>query len=102
MNLLSNAIQSINETGTITIKTIIDKQNHELVMSFKDTGSGIPLSIKEKIFEPFFTTKEAGQGTGLGLSITYGIIQQHNGHIDLKSAEGKGTEFTIRIPTSLK
>jgi PAS domain S-box-containing protein len=102
MNILSNAIQAIHKTGTITIKTHFDKQNNEIVISIKDTGPGIPDSIKEKIFEPFFTTKDAGKGTGLGLSITYGIIQQHNGYIELKSNVGKGAEFILRIPANLK
>ncbi len=102
MNILSNAIQAISSIGLITIKTLEDKQNSQVMISIKDTGKGISDEIKEKIFEPFFTTKEAGKGTGLGLSITYGIIQQHLGHIDVKSIPEKGTEFIIKIPTNLK
>ncbi|PIV40166.1 MAG: hypothetical protein COS28_10255, partial [Nitrospirae bacterium CG02_land_8_20_14_3_00_44_33] len=51
-----------------------------------------------KVFDPFFTTKEIGEGTGLGLSISYSIINQHNGTIDIASAEGKGTKVTIKVP----
>jgi PAS domain S-box-containing protein len=101
MNILSNAIQAIPDKGTITISTSTDKGGKFFIISIKDTGVGIPDDIKEKIFEPFYTTKEAGKGTGLGLSITYGIIQQHNGTIEINSKVGEGTEFIIKIPTNL-
>ena len=58
------------------------------------------MAIRDRVFEPFFTTKPVGAGTGLGLSISYGIIQRHNGTLELESEEGKGTKFTIRIPTN--
>ncbi len=102
MNILSNAIQAIPDKGTITINTHTDKDGKNFIISIKDTGVGIPDDIKQKIFEPFFTTKEAGKGTGLGLSITYGIIQQHNGNIEVNSKVGEGTEFIITLPTDLK
>ncbi len=63
-----------------------------------DTGEGIPQNIITKIFDPFFTTKEVGKGMGLGLSISYGIIEKHNGNIDVISESGKGTEFIISLP----
>ena len=53
--------------------------------------------IKKHIFEPFYTTKEVGKGTGLGLSLCYEIIQKHNGTIEVKSEEGKGATFTIKL-----
>jgi len=96
VNLLINAINSIEEQGTITIKTW-DKDK-SIWMSVSDTGRGIPQKNLSKIFEPFFTTKDAGKGTGLGLSITYEIIQRHKGDITVNSKVGKGTTFTIRIP----
>jgi PAS domain S-box-containing protein len=102
MNLLSNALQAIPDKGSLLIKTNTEKEGTEFVISIKDDGIGIPEHVKDKIFEPFFTTKEAGKGTGLGLSITYGIVQQHNGNINVRSAPGEGTEFIIKIPTNLK
>lgn len=96
MNVLSNAIQAIPEEGTIFIRTWQDRDFVKI--SVKDTGSGMSDLVRKKIFDPFFTTKEIGKGTGLGLSISYGIIQKHNGEIEVFSKPGKGTEFIINIP----
>ncbi|MDX2431541.1 MAG: ATP-binding protein [Bacteroides sp.] len=96
MNILSNAIDAIEEKGIITIST--SKFNGFIRISIKDTGSGIPENIKAKIFDPFFTTKDVGEGTGLGLSISHGIIEKHNGSIKVKSEAGKGSEFIILVP----
>ena len=63
-----------------------------------DTGIGMTPELQSRIFEPFFTTKPAGQGTGLGLSIIHGIVKDHQGMIELKSAPGKGSGFTVLIP----
>jgi len=60
----------------------------------------ITQEAKEHMFEPFYTTKDVGKGMGLGLSISYGIIEQHNGNIDVISESGKGTEFIISLPKS--
>lgn len=96
MNVLANAIQAIDDNGTITIST--SKSNGSIKISIKDTGRGIPEDIQSKIFEPFFTTKVVGQGTGLGLSICHSIIEQHHGRIEVKSEVGKGSEFLITVP----
>lgn len=98
MNILSNAIQAIPEKGTIIIKTW--QENEDVRISIKDNGSGMPEKVRKKIFDPFFTTKDVGKGTGLGLSISYGIIQKHNGEIEVFSTPGEGTEFIIRMPIS--
>jgi signal transduction histidine kinase len=71
-------------------------------VSVRDSGKGIPESIRQRIFEPFFTTKPVGQGTGLGLAISYGIVQAHEGMIEVESGEGKGTQFTVKIRLNLK
>jgi len=96
MNILSNAIDAINDKGTIAINT--SKSIGSVSVSIKDTGKGIPEEIQSKIFEPFFTTKEVGQGTGLGLSICHSIIEKHSGSIEVNSKAGKGSEFVIIVP----
>jgi signal transduction histidine kinase len=96
LNLLSNAAQSIEEHGTIYIKTSHD--NHWVHISIQDTGKGMPKLVMRKIFDPFYTTKPIGEGTGLGLSISYQIVQQHGGRIRVASTEGKGTRFIVSLP----
>ena len=96
MNLLVNAAQSIEKQGEIGLRTWND--NGSILISFSDTGSGIPEEIRNRIFEPFFTTKDVGKGTGLGLSISYDIVKKHQGEITVDSEVGKGTTFTVRIP----
>jgi len=98
LNLLVNAAHSIEKRGEIQIKTRANNGYVEIIII--DTGSGIPKENLPKIFDPFFTTKKIGQGTGLGLNVVYNIIEKHRGEIDVKSDVGKGTTFTIRIPTA--
>ena len=96
MNVLSNACQAIPDRGEIRIRTSTD--NGEAVIEIEDDGSGIGKEHLGKVFEPFFTTKAVGQGTGLGLSISYGIVQQHQGSIEVESEVGRGTRFCVRLP----
>jgi len=96
MNILSNAIDSIDDNGTIIIET--SREEGMIKISIKDSGRGIPENVKEKIFEPFYTSKEVGKGTGLGLSISHGIIEKHNGRITFVSEAGKGSEFIVALP----
>ena len=96
MNILINAAQAIPEKGAIRIRTYVDSL--QAVVEIQDNGAGIPEEILKKIFDPFFTTKPVGKGTGLGLSIAYGIIQRHQGRIEVESRPGEGTTFRIVLP----
>ena len=98
MNILVNAAQAINEKGEIKITTRSEGEQVKIIIS--DTGSGIPKENLSKIFDPFFTTKEVGKGTGLGLNVAYNVIRKHHGTIDVKSSLGKGTIFSIRLPSN--
>ncbi|MGC9323691.1 MAG: cache domain-containing protein [Desulfomonilia bacterium] len=97
LNLFINAADAMEGSGTLTIRSRVSSTGG-IKISIADTGKGIDKAYLPHIFEPFFTTKEPGQGTGLGLSITYGIIQKHNGIIDVESEPGKGTTFVITLP----
>lgn len=108
INFINNAHHAMQEGGKIIITTGHDQQTSELVITFQDSGTGIPNDIKSKIFDPFFTTKAVGKGTGLGLSVTYGIIKDHAGNISFESPvhdeqtgqEVQGTAFHIRLPVA--
>lgn len=96
MNLLINAGQAIEGHGTITLRTGCDSAN--VWVEVQDTGCGIAPENLDRIFDPFFTTKPVGTGPGLGLSISYGIINRHGGHIEVRSELGKGTTFRVSLP----
>jgi PAS domain S-box-containing protein len=94
VNIISNSIQSITGSGSIFIRTYVEK--NYAVLEIRDTGSGIPEEDRSFIFNPFYTTKASG--TGLGLAITHKIIQEHNGRIEVESAVDKGTVFRVFMP----
>ena len=96
MNMLVNAAHSIEQRGTITIRS--GQHDGEVWVEISDTGKGIAPEHMQKIFDPFFTTKPIGKGTGLGLSLSYGIIQKHHGRIEVQSEVGKGTSFRVWLP----
>lgn len=100
MNLLVNAAHAIEGRGTITVRTGHDQ--HMVWVEVQDTGKGIKPEHLQKIFEPFFTTKPVGQGTGLGLSLSYGIVQKHDGRIEVRSEVGVGTIFRVILPKTAK
>lgn len=100
MNLLMNSRQAITGEGLIEVKTSLDGSGSNVLVSFADNGCGIPATQIDKIFDPFFTTKPVGEGTGLGLSVSYGIIQDHDGRIEVESRPGTGSTFTLVLPVS--
>ncbi len=95
LNLVTNAVQAMPKGGelTITAENILE----DTAVTVKDNGVGIPDKVKPKIFTPLFTTKSKGQG--FGLAVCKRVMEAHGGTITFKSKEGKGTEFTIRLPT---
>ncbi|MDD5170321.1 MAG: PAS domain S-box protein, partial [Syntrophales bacterium] len=113
MNLLSNAAEAIPEAGSVTIRTenrYLDKpiqgydemrEGDYVVLTVSDSGKGISREDQGKIFEPFYTKKVMGRsGTGLGLAVVWGTVKDHNGYIDVKSEEGKGSTFTLYFPVT--
>ena len=96
MNLFLNAKDAMPEGGQLRVGTHCE--NSQLVVNIEDTGTGISDDNIKRIYDPFFTTKEVGKGTGLGLSVCYGIIQEHSGHISVKTRRGLGSVFRVRLP----
>lgn len=96
INLVMNAIHAMPDGGALRLSLVPDKGMVKLTAS--DTGHGMPREVIAKIFDPFFTTKEFGKGTGLGLTVVKGIIEEHNGTLQVESEPGKGTTFTIGLP----
>jgi PAS domain S-box-containing protein len=99
-NLILNARDSIaNGNGRISLVTRKGEDDSSLLIEVADSGVGIAPDDVAKIYDPFFTTKGVGRGTGLGLAVTYGIVQEHSGHISVSSTPGVGTTFRITLPT---
>jgi len=98
INLCTNAIDSMKgKKGRLEIRTCKEKEDGYcgVKMEIEDNGTGMTEEVKKRIFEPFFSTKDMGKGTGLGLSIVYGIIEKHNGRIDVENRLGEGSNFII-------
>lgn len=100
INLVINAAQSMNGTGTLTLRTEFAGDTSLVCIKCSDTGCGIHEEHLSRIFEPFFTTKENGKGIGLGLSICHGIVEQHGGSITVESSSGQGSTFTTFLPVA--
>ncbi len=111
MNLAVNSRDAMPKGGRLLVEVSVRDVQPELrppgsearagrfvCLSVNDTGYGIPQEILPRIFEPFFTTKEIGKGTGLGLATVYGIVNQHNGWIEVESQVAKGSTFTVFLP----
>jgi signal transduction histidine kinase len=103
LNVLVNAIDAMPDGGVLTVKTALrHTENSPLAqIQIADTGPGIAPEKLPHIWEPYFTTKPKGEGTGLGLSMSHEIITQHSGKINVDSVLGRGTSFTILLPTKL-
>jgi PAS domain S-box-containing protein len=114
VNLCTNARYAMKEQGGVLEVSLHDadvderfaghhpgiKAGRHVVLTVSDTGGGIPPTIVERIFDPFFTTKPQGEGTGLGLSVVHGIVKSMGGTLTVASQPGKGTTFTLYLPTS--
>jgi signal transduction histidine kinase len=100
MNIALNATQAMPEGGNLNISS--RKKNGTVVLTFADTGMGIPKEILDRIFDPFFTTKEVGEGTGLGLAVTLALVQRLNGQIAVTSIPGGGSTFEVSLPVDLQ
>jgi len=99
LNLLTNALDSVDEGGMVQVR-LFEKDNHAHLV-FEDDGCGMDSEILQNVFEPFFTKRKNGQGTGLGLSITHRIVSEHQGRIEAWSAGfGRGSVFQIEIPVT--
>ncbi|MEW6303052.1 MAG: PAS domain S-box protein [Verrucomicrobiota bacterium] len=111
MNLCVNARDAMPQGGTLTVEAeniVLDEHYARLhveakpgpyvVLTVKDSGTGMPKHIQDRVFDPFFTTKEPGKGTGLGLSTVLGITKSHGGFLNLYSEEGRGTTFRVYLP----
>lgn len=105
LNIILNAVEAMNRNTPDRSRTLIisiekgapiNPHSRYLIISFEDTGRGIEQKDIENVFNPFFTTKE--EGTGLGLAICYGIINRHEGEIEVKSTPGKGTCMNVKLP----
>jgi signal transduction histidine kinase len=96
VQLFKNAIEAMPQGGKLTLRTTTD--NSRVKVEVQDTGCGISPENMRKLFTPFFTTKREVKGVGLGLAIAYGIIQRHQGKIEVQSKEGEGTTFTVYLP----
>ncbi len=96
-NLILNARDAMFDGGRITLRTY-NEDGNGVAIEVTDDGEGIPAENLKKVFDPFFTTKGVGNGTGLGLAVSYGIIQEHNGTIEVHSSQGKGTTFRLLFP----
>src|SRR5205823_444347 len=97
LNLLFNAADAMPDGGRIEISTRTGRKRNTADLEVRDTGSGMPESVRARIFEPFFSTK-GPKGSGLGLAVAYSIITRRGGELEVESRVGEGTTFTIHLP----
>jgi C4-dicarboxylate-specific signal transduction histidine kinase len=99
VNLTINALDPMNDVQHPRLIVRTERREGWCVIEVTDNGHGITPEHMDRLFEPFFTTKPVGKGTGLGLSISYSLVQKQGGSISVRSEPGRGTTFTIRLPT---
>jgi two-component system, NtrC family, sensor kinase len=97
--LVMNAIDAMPRGGNLWLETRLSTDESEIVIQVRDDGAGIASDVLPHIFEPFLTTKESGHGVGLGLAISRGIVERHNGRIEVQSELGRGTTFIVALPS---
>jgi signal transduction histidine kinase len=100
LNLFVNARDAMSEGGILRVRT--ETIDSKIEITIQDSGVGISRENLKKIYDPFFTTKAVGKGTGLGLSVSYGIVQEHGGHISVDSRPGHGSSFKLELPVVRK
>ncbi len=100
LNLAINARDAMNAGGTLTLRT--GREGDRVFQEIEDTGHGMDEATQAHLFEPFFTTKEPGKGTGLGLAVAFGIVEQHDGRIEVWSRPGEGSRFRVIFPAALR
>ncbi len=100
INLIFNAIDAMPDGGNLTLNSRLDGNSGKVIITVRDSGQGISPENLPHIFEPFFTTKNEGYGVGLGLSTVYGIMERHNGSVNVESRPGAGAAFMLELPVS--
>jgi signal transduction histidine kinase len=102
LNLVTNAMDAMPNGGQLRVrveKGPIERGDDKLILEVSDTGSGIPLELRDKVFQLYFTTKPGG--SGIGLAMTYRAVQLHNGTISFKSEADSGTTFRLEFPANV-
>jgi two-component system sensor histidine kinase HupT/HoxJ len=101
INLIQNAADATEQQAEPILNVSAREEHGEIIVLFRDNGSGIAIEALDKMFDPFYTTKPVGKGTGLGLSVSYGIIERHGGMLSASNHLKGGAEFVLRLPRNL-
>ena len=99
VNIISNAFDSMRNSPQKDLSIRVSEQGEQVLVSFADSGPGVPEALRAHVFDPFYSTKSVGEGMGLGLSITYGIVDQFGGKIVISDGPDGGAVFTVILNT---